>query len=120
MTMHEVVSIGRKGLWMGNRILLPFHAYFLKAVIDDEIITDFSRHSKSIEIKEYDHFTSIYFLGIDDLSDKISEYETIKFVAVEKHDDVFGVNSHKKISLTLKEKHLVLIEFISDDTILID
>ncbi len=118
MTIHEAVTIGKKGIWLGNRILLPFHAYFLKAVVGDKVITDFSRVSKLIEIKEYDHFTSIYFLGLNDLSEKAAKSEPIKFIAVEKHDDIFGVNSHQKISLFLKDKHSVKIEFSPNDSTL--
>lgn len=115
MSIYEAISIGKRGLWVGNRLLLPFHANFLKIIIDDEIITDFSSHSKFIEIDYYDSFTSVYFLKYTDLSQAVSEFKPIKIIAVEQHDDIFSVNSHKKLSLHFKDKHEVLIEFNSDE-----
>lgn len=120
MTIYEAISIGKKGLWLGNRVLLPFHAHFLKVIIENEITTDFSNRSKTIEIEAYESFTSIYFLSYDDLSDVVSEFEPVKIIAVENHDDVFSINSHKKIALYLKKGHEVAIEFLPDDIIILE
>ncbi len=120
MTIYEAITVGKKGLWLGNRVLLPFHAHFLKIIIENEITTDFSNHSKTVEIEFYESFTSIYFLNYDDLAETISEFEPIKIIAVESHDDVFSINSHKKIALYLKKGHEVAIEFLPDDIIIFE
>jgi hypothetical protein len=115
MSIYEAIALGKHGLWVGNRLLLPFHGHFLKIVIGDEIITDFSMHSRFVEIDNYESFTSIYFLKYDDLKDIVTESKPIRIIVVEEHDDVFSVNSHKKLSLFFREKHEVVIENNSEE-----
>src|SRR5690606_27519599 len=98
------------GIYYGNRLIIPFHAHFLKVVIENEIITDFSPSSKGISLVEEDGFTSLYFLDYDDLKSSLSKYESIKFVVVEKNEEIFDFNNHRKIAVYLEEKHKARIE----------
>lgn len=119
-SLDEVLKNKIKALHYGNRILLPFSAYILKAVVEKEIITDFGPASTGASVNETQDFLEIYFLDYPDLSESISEYESIKLVVVEKGKDVFDFANHKKISLHFKEKHLVEIEEIDDDILFIE
>ena len=107
MNIDEVIANKKNCLYYGNRLLLPFNAHFMKVIIDDDIITDFSSKSKDLEIIEQAGFTEIYFKQYKDLRECVSKYEAIKLIAVNKDDDIFDFNNHKKISLYLKENHNV-------------
>lgn len=108
------------GLYYGNRLIVPFHAHFLKVVIEKEIITDFSSHSEGIIIKEEDDFTSLYFLDYEDLKNSLSKYESIKLVAVEKGKDIFDIKNHMKIAVYLEEKHKARIEETDADILFVE
>ena len=58
-TIEEILKGNKSGLYYGNRLVLPFKAHFLKVIIDNEIITDFSLSSKGIIIQEESDFTSL-------------------------------------------------------------
>ncbi|MFA4923205.1 MAG: hypothetical protein WC557_03325, partial [Ignavibacteriaceae bacterium] len=72
-TLDEVIKNKINGLCYGNRILLPFKAHFLKVVIENDIITDFSSSSKGINIVNHDGFSDLYFLEYKMLSDTLSK-----------------------------------------------
>lgn len=118
--LKEVLENKINGMYYGNRILLPFKAEILKAVIENEIITDFSDFSEQAEYNIKDSFTEIYFYEYEDLSDFVTEFETVKLVLVEESEDVFNVHNHKKIILHLEKNHVVKIEEAGSDTIFID
>jgi hypothetical protein len=118
--ISDALSKNLSGLYYGNRIIVPFNCHFLKVVIDDDIITDFSPSSKGIYVGEGDDFTDLYFLELKNLKDVISKYENIKMVVVEKGDDIFNIDNHKKIALYLEEKHKVKIEKTDEDILFIE
>lgn len=120
MTITQALANGTKGLFYGNRLLLPFKADFLKIIIDDKIILDFSVESEYLEINEDSYFTDIYFLEEENLRDVVSKYETIKMVVVEKHESLFELNNHKKLVLSLEEPHFVNIAIANDDLLFIE
>ncbi|KAB2843594.1 MAG: hypothetical protein F9K45_05890 [Melioribacteraceae bacterium] len=118
--LKEVLENKINGMYYGNRILLPFKAEILKAIIESNTVTDFSDFSEQAEYNIKDTFTEIYFYEYEDLSDFISAYETIKFILVEEGDDVFNKQNHKKIILHVKENHVIEIEEAGGDTIFFD
>ena len=118
--LREVLGNKIKGMYYGNRVLLPFKIEILKAVIEEDIITDFSDFSEQAEYNIKDTFTEIYFYSYENLSDFISVFETIKLIAVEEGEDIFNKDNHKKLVLHLKENHIVEIEEAGSDTIFID
>ncbi len=119
-TIKEALDKKSDGLCYGNRVILPFKASFLKVIIEDDIITDFSTSSKGIYIREDENYTDLYFLEIKDLKESITKYENIKMVVVEKGDDIFNIDNHKKIALYIGEKHNVKIEKTDDDILFIE
>ena len=119
-TIKETLDKKLNGLCYGNRVILPFKASFLKVIIEDDIITDFSHSSKGISIREDEKFTDLYFLEIKDLKESITKYENIKMVVVEKDEDIFNFENHKKIALYLEDKHNVRIEKTDDDILFIE
>ena len=119
-TLDEILENKVTGLFYNNRLVLPFQAHFLKVIIEDDIITDFSPSSKGIFIREESDFTDIYFLEYKHLNDAVSKYEAIKIVAVEKGKDVFDLKNHKKIAVYLEDKHQVRIEKTDEDILFIE
>ncbi len=119
-TLDEVLENNAAGLFYNNRLVLPFHAHFLKVIIEDEIITDFSPSSKGIYIREEADFTDVYFLEYKHLKDTVSKYEAVKMVIVEKGKDVFDLNNHKKLAIYLEDKHKIRIEKSEDDILFIE
>ena len=81
--LSEILKSKKNGLYYGNRVILPFVVDILKAVIENDIITDFSQSGKGAHYFKSKLFTEIYFYDFKQLSEVISEYETIKLVVVE-------------------------------------
>ncbi len=119
-TIENALSKKLNGLYYGNRLILPFNCNFLKVIIEDDIITDFSPGSKGICIVENEDFTELYFLEFDDLKESVSKYEAIKMVVAEKQDNILDLKNHKKIALYLEEKHNVKIEKTDADILFIE
>lgn len=120
MTIKEALDKKTEGLHYGNRVLLPFHCYFLKVICEKDIITDFSPSAKGIFIEENPGFTSLYFYDYPTLKEKLSKYESVKMVVVEKEDDVFDSGKHIKLALYLREKHKVEIETTDDEILFLE
>ncbi len=118
--LDELLKSKPKGLYYKNRLILPFRGIFLKIIVDDDIIMDFSPSSKDIYINETDGFTDIYFKEYKHLKDAVSKYEAIKMVLVEKGSDIFNFDNHKKIAIYLEEKHQVTIEETEEDILFIE
>lgn len=116
----EAIEEKKSGFCFGNRLLLPFHGYVLKIVVDNDIIMNFSRASKEAVIGETEAFTEIYILQHENLKEVVSKYETIKLLIVEKGKDVFDKNNHIKLLLRLGEDHLLTIEKTDEDTLFIE
>jgi hypothetical protein len=120
MSIDEIIKTNTEGLYFGNRLILPFKAHFLKVIINDKIITDFSPAASGISVVEEDKFTNLYFNDYKFLIDEVTEFEVIKLLLVEKGKDIFKVENHKKIIVSLKEKHKAKIEAANDDILFID
>ena len=116
----DVIATKQHGLYFGNRVLLPFHGYLLKIVIDDHILMDFSPSSKEIHVHETEAFMEIYFKDYKNLHDIISKYESIKIVVVEKDKDVFNFENHLKLALRIGENHSLTIEKTDEDILFIE
>ncbi len=119
-TIEEVLKNKTNGLCYGNRVLLPFKAEILKAIIEKDIITDFSTTHKGAQYNITDEYTEIYFLDYKELSESISKYETIKLVIVEKGKDIFDLKNHKRLILHLQEKHIIRIEEANGEILFIE
>jgi hypothetical protein len=119
-TIDETVKNNINGLYYGNRVLLPFKAEILKAVIEKDIITDFSTTHKGAQYNITDSYTEIYFLDYKELSESISKYETIKLVLVEIGNDIFDLKNHKRLILHLQEKHIIKIEEADGEILFIE
>lgn len=119
-TISDAIQNKLTGLYYGNRVLLPFSAYILKVIIDDEIIMDMSPSSKSIFVHDTEHFTEIYFKQYKNLNEVVSKYESIKLIAVDKEEDIFSPDNHFKLALRLGEKHNLIIEKTDEDILFIE
>ena len=119
-SIEEVLSKNLNGLCYYNRLILPFRAHFLKVIVAADIITDFSRTSKGIYIRETEDFTGVYFLEYKDLRNAVSKYEAIKAVVVEKGKDIFNFDNHIKLSFYLEDNHKVKIEECDQDIIFLE
>ncbi len=114
-TLNEVIKNNIFGLYYGNRVLLPFATDLLKAVVEHDIITDFSQHKHGSHYTKYDNYTEVYFYDFKNLSDVVSKYETIKLVVVEEGKDIFDLKNHRKIALHIEDEHRLRIEECDDD-----
>lgn len=119
-SLDEVLKENLTGIYYGNRVLLPFHCHFLKIVIENDIITDFSKQHKGATIRETPDYTEIYFCDYPDLEENISKFENIKMIIVEKGKDIFNINEHRKIALHPEGKHILLIKELDENIIFID
>lgn len=119
-SVNEIVEKKISGLYYNNRLILPFHACFLKVVVNTDIITDFSPNSHGIYIKENESYTDIYFFDYKNLKEELSKYEAIKMVVVEKGQDVFNFDNHIKLALYLEDEHKVKIEYTDEDILFIE
>ena len=112
---EEVVANGNNGLHYGNRIILPFRAQLLKAIVENDIITDFSDSKKGAEYFIHENYTEIYFHDYKILEDVVTKFETIKLIFVENDEHIFDDKHHAKAALHLEDKHKVKIEKINDE-----
>ncbi len=119
-TIDEVLNSKSTGLYYGNRIILPFTAFFIEVIIERDIITDFSSSSKGILVETNNGCTDLYFLEYENLKESISKYENIKLLVVEIGKDVFNQRNHRKLALYLKENHIVEIEELDNDILFVD
>lgn len=118
--LKEVLENKLSGMYYGNRVLLPFKADILKAIIENDIIMDFSDFSEQAEYEIKDDRTEIYFYGYDDLNNFVTKYETIKLIVVEEGDSIFNRENHKRLILHVKENHELKIEEAGEDSIFIE
>jgi hypothetical protein len=63
-------------------------------------------------------FTEIYFYDYEILSEVVNRFEKIKLIVVERGRDIFDFSNHRKIALSIEEKHKIFISEINDDTLL--
>jgi len=119
-TFDEIIKEKKGGLYYGNRILLPFEVNILKAIIENDIVTDFSASSDDAEYTIYDDFTELYFYNYKKINDDVTKYETIKMIVVEEGKDIFDTKNHKKIALHVREKHQLEIEELDDELLFIE
>jgi len=119
-SLDRALEEKKQGLYYGTRVILPFVGDILKAVIDDDIITDFSPMSDGAYYEKSDKFTEIYFFEHEDILKDVSKYETIKMIVVDEEDDMFDFNHHRKISLNPVENHKLEISEIGDDVLFIE
>ncbi len=119
-TISDALKSKKQGLYYGNRVLLPFNAYILKVIINDDIIMDFSPSSKYIFINETEAYTEIYFKDYKNIKEIVSKYEAIKLIAVEKDKDVFNMDNHFKLDIRIGDKHNLSIEKTDDDILFIE
>jgi hypothetical protein len=117
-TLNDILKNNLHGMYYGNRVLLPVRIDILKAVIENDIITDFSSTKSGASYKIHDDFTEIYFYDYKVLSEVVKGFEKIKLVVVEKGKDIFDFTNHRKIALQVKEKHKITISEINEDTLL--
>lgn len=119
--LDDVLKNKVRGLYYGKRVILPFAANFLKIVIEDDVISDFSNNTHSgVIVEETENFTSIYFLEYKKLNEVIGKYQGIKILLTEKGKDIFDFANHRKVILYLKENHILEIEEPDEEIIFID
>ncbi len=119
-TIKKALDEKKHGLHYANRLILPFKCEFLKIGIEDDVITDFSEHSKQVHVVEHEDFTDIYFKDYKNLKDDVSEYEVIKAICVEKGEDIFDFKNHITLSFNPINDHVVEISLLGPDQIFID
>ena len=119
-SLDEILQNNITGIYYGNRVLLPFHFTALKIVIENDIITDFSIREKGAYVNEYSDYTEIYFMDYPNLEANISKYENIKMIIVEKGNDIFDFNTHRKIAIRPEGNHILSIKEIDENTIFIE
>ncbi|MBE2281429.1 MAG: hypothetical protein IAE91_13645, partial [Ignavibacteriaceae bacterium] len=84
------------------------------------IFTDFSPSNKGINIVEHEEFTDLYFCEFEAIKDKLSKYEPVKLIVVEKECDIFDVSKHIKIAVYIEDKHEAKIEFTDQDILFLE
>lgn len=114
-SLERALKENKNGLFYGTRVILPFVVDILKAVIDSDIITDFSPMSEGAYYEKHEKYTEIYFFDHEDILKDVSKYETIKMIVVDEDDDMFNFSSHRRIALNPVEKHKLEISVVSDD-----
>ena len=119
-TIDKSIQEKKHGLYYGTRVLLPFVVDILKAIIDNDIITDFSPISEGAYYEKFEEHTEIYFFGHEDILKDVSKYETIKLILVEEGTNIFDLRNHRRISLNPVENHLLEIEEVGEDVIFIE
>lgn len=119
-SLNEILQKSGTGIYYNNRLILPFKAHFLKIIINDDIITDFSPSSKGIFISEEEDFTDLYFYDYKNLKEECSKYENVKLLVVEKGKDIFNFDNHLKLAVYFKENHKVKIEKTDADILFIE
>ena len=119
-SIEKAISENKNGLCYGSRILLPFVCDILKAIIDHDIIMDFSSLSDGAYYEKHDDFTEIYFFGHEDIIEDVSKYESIKMVVVDEDEDIFELKNHMKISLKPLDNHVLQICELDEDVIFIE
>lgn len=119
-TIDEVLTNKINGLYYGNRVLLPFVVDVLKAVVEDDIIMDFSSTKTAAHYSKHEDFTEIYFYDYKNLDEVVTKFESIKLVVVEKGKDIFDFSNHRKLALRLKENHKIIIEELNEDLLFIE
>ncbi|GAB4298307.1 MAG: hypothetical protein Kow0098_23480 [Ignavibacteriaceae bacterium] len=119
-SLDQILKEQPTGLHYGNRIILPFKAHFLKIIIDNKMVTDFSNSASGIFIRESEDFTDIYFLDYKNLREIVTKFENIKMVIVEKGKNIFDFSNHRKIAAYLHEKHKLTFEETDDDILFIE
>ncbi len=118
--LNDVIKNKIDGLYYGNRVLLPFICDILKAVIENDIIMDFSTSNKGAEYFKRENFTEVYFHDFENLNEIVGKFETIKLVVVENGDDIFDLANHKKLALHLQKNHKLTIEETNEDILFIE
>ena len=119
-TIDEVLEKKINGLYYGPRVLLPFSVDILKAVIDNDLLTDFSFASDGAYYEKFDNFTEIYFFDHVHILNDVSKYETIKMIVVEDGKDLFDFKNHKRISLNPIKGHKLEISEVDDEVVFIE
>ena len=119
-SLNTALQEKKNGLHYGTRVLLPFVCDILKAVIDDDIITDFSGVTEGAYYEKQDTFTELYFFEHEDLLQDVSKFENIKLVVVDEDDDMFNFEHHRKIGLKPLENHKLDIFELDDDILFIE
>jgi len=119
-SLDKVLKENINGLYYGTRVILPFVADILKAVIDDDIIMDFSHMSEGAYYEKHEKYTEIYFFEHENILEDVSKYETIKLVVVDDDEDMFDFKNHRRISLNPIENHKLEITELDEDVIFIE
>ncbi len=119
MTIKNAIKSGKKGFYIGQRLILPFRCQLLKVIFDNHIYTQLL-NNKDIVIDQGPKNTSIYILEEGNLRNYIHNFEYIKLIACEIDDDLSDPGTHQKIICSVKEDHLVEIEYPGDDVLFIE
>ena len=119
-SLDKVLKENINGLYYGTRVILPFVGDILKAVIDDDIIMDFSPMSEGAYYEKHEKYTEIYFFEHQNLLDDVSKFETIKLIVVDEEDDIFNFEHHRRLSLNPLENHKLEIAELDEDIIFIE
>lgn len=119
MTIQNAIKSGKKGFYIGHRLILPFRCQLLKVIFDNHIYTQLV-NNKDIMIDQGPKNTSIYILEEGSLKNYIHNFEYIKLVACEIDDDLSNRDTHQKIICSILEDHLVEIEYPDDDVLFIE
>jgi hypothetical protein len=120
MKVRTALEKKKNGIYSYNRLILPFKCNFLKIIIEDDIITNFSSSNPDVEIVENENFTDIYFKKYKDIQNEFSKYENIKLIVCEKDEDIFDFKNHIKLLLYIENEHIVRIELPDENQIIID
>lgn len=109
----------RKGFYIGQRLVLPFKCQLIKVIFDNEIYTEMVGNA-DIKLHQDPQNTSIYVTSRGRLSNYIGRYTFIKLIVCELEDDLCDRTTHRKLLCSLNDRHEVLIEEPSEDTLFIE
>jgi len=108
MTIREALDQKINGYYIGNRLILPFHAQIIKLIFDGEVYTELVG-SKEIQLNKDPNNTSIYFKKITDLNRYSDSFKNIKLLICEWNENICTAK-HYKIIADIEEQHVVLLK----------
>ncbi len=119
MTIENAIKKGKKGFYIGHRLILPFRCQLLKIIFDNHIYTQLV-NNKDVVIDQGPQNTSIYVLEEGNLRNYIHNYEYIKLIACEMDADLSDPKTHQKVVCKVLDDHMVDINYPDDDVLFIE
>ena len=117
--IENQISEGKKGFYIGTRMILPFKCQFIKLVVSNHIYTEFVGN-EHIKVSQDAQNTSIYFREAGRLNNFEGSYENIKMVVAELDADLCDRKTHLKLICKIEDNRYVNIRKATSDDLFIE